>query len=120
VTPPLPDAEPQPEVVAAARAAGQLLEDLGHSVEEIDAPFRSPEMFRAFTAVFGPMVCSQAMVGVMLAGGREPTADDIERLSMWLWETCRASTASPPTARSCRSRPPAARSCSGRTPTTSS
>jgi amidase len=89
VTPPLPDTPVAPEVAAAARAAGELLEDLGHTVEEAGAPLQSPELFRSFTAVFGPMVCSQAMLGVMMAGGREPTIDDMERLSLWLWETCR-------------------------------
>jgi len=88
LTPPLPDVEPQPEVVAATRAAATLLEDLGHTVEELDPPFRDAEMFRAFTAVFGPMVCAQGMVAVMTQG-REPTGADFERLTMWLWETCR-------------------------------
>ena len=88
VTPPLPDVEPTPECAAAARSAAALLEDLGHTVEEIEPPFRSADMFRTFTAVFGPMVCSQAMIGVMTQG-REPTVDDMERLSMWLWDTCR-------------------------------
>ena len=88
LTPPLPDVEPTPEVAAATRAAGSLLEDLGHTVEEIEPPFRSAEMFQSFTAVFGPMVCAQAMVAMMVQG-REPTRDDLEELSMWLWETCR-------------------------------
>ena len=88
ITPPLPDVEPTPEVAAAARAAAELLEDLGHSVEEIEPPFRSKEMLQTFTAVFGPMVCAQALIAQMVQG-RDPTADDFERLSMWLWELCR-------------------------------
>ncbi len=88
LTPPLPDVEPTPEVAAATRAAASLLEDLGHTVEELEPPFRDAEMFRAFTAVFGPMVCAQGMVAVMVQG-REPTDEDFEKLSMWLWQLCR-------------------------------
>jgi amidase len=89
LTPPLPDVEPTAAHAAAARDAAKLLEQLGHSVEEIDPPFREASMFHAFTAVFGPMVCSQALVAQMVNGGREPTDDDFERLSMWLWDTCK-------------------------------
>jgi amidase len=88
ITPPLPDVEPAPENAAAAREAAKLLEQLGHTVEEIDPPFRDAGMFHAFTAVFGPMVCSQALLAQM-ATGRDPTEDDFERLTMWLWETCK-------------------------------
>jgi amidase len=88
VTPPLPDTEVRPENVAAARNAAKLLEDLGHTVEEIDAPFRDADVLRTFTAVFGPMVCAQGMIATMIHG-REPTIDDVEALTLWLWETCR-------------------------------
>jgi amidase len=87
VTPPLPDVEPQPANAQAARDAAALLEDLGHTVEELEPPFRSRDMFQAFTAVFGPMVCSQALLAQM-AYGRRPTDEDFERLTMWLWNTC--------------------------------
>jgi amidase len=88
LTPPLPDVEPAPECAGAARAAAELLEEMGHHVEEVEPPFRARELLQTFTAVFGPMVCSQALVGT-LVHGREPTIEDVERLTLWLWETCR-------------------------------
>jgi amidase len=88
VTPPLPDVEPHPACAQAARDAGELLAGLGHEVEELEPPFRSAEILHAFTAVFGPMVCSQAAIGQMVHG-REPTAEDVEALTLWLWETCK-------------------------------
>jgi amidase len=88
VTPPLPDVEATPERIAGARDAAKLLEGMGHTVEEIDPPFRDTEIMRTFTAVFGPMVCAQAAIAQMI-NGREPTIDDVEALTLWLWETCR-------------------------------
>jgi amidase len=87
-TPPLPDHEAEAERVQAARDAAALLESLGHTVEEIEPPFRDIEIMRTFTAVFGPMVCAQAMIASMVHG-REPTIDDVEALTLWLWETCK-------------------------------
>jgi amidase len=46
-------------------------------------------VLRTFTAVFGPMNCSQMAFGALVAG-REPGEEDMERLSLWLWERCRA------------------------------
>jgi amidase len=85
---PLPGADPTPERAGAARDAAQLLRELGHTVEEIPPPFRDKAMLRTFTAVFGPMVCAQAQIGV-LTQGRDPNEDDVERLTKWLWDTCR-------------------------------
>jgi amidase len=88
ITPPLPDVEPTPERAEAAREAARLLEDLGHHVEEIEPPFRDKEGLRMFTGVFGPMVCAQAAVGQMIHG-REPGPEDVEKLTLWLWEQCK-------------------------------
>ena len=85
---PLPGAEATADRAAGARDAAKLLEDLGHTVEEIGVPFGDKELLRTFTAVFGPMVCAQASIAVMMHG-REPTADDVEGLTKWLWDTCR-------------------------------
>ena len=88
VDPPLPDAPVDGDCLAAVREASGLLENLGHTVVEATPPFQSRELMAPFTAVFGPMNCSLMLIASQLAG-REPTHDDMERLSMWLWETCR-------------------------------
>jgi amidase len=89
VDPPLERFELDPDCAAAVREAGKLLADLGHHVEEIETPVRSADVMRTFTAVFGPMNCSQMAVGVAVQG-REPGEDDMERLSLWLWERSRS------------------------------
>ncbi|HEX2088087.1 MAG TPA: amidase [Solirubrobacteraceae bacterium] len=87
--PPLEGVALDPDCEAAAREAAALLEQLGHRVEEVATPIQSDDVMRTFTAVFGPMNCSQMAVGVAV-NGREPGAEDMERLSLWLWERCRA------------------------------
>jgi amidase len=85
---PLPDVTPTAAWAAGARDAAALLEGLGHTVEELAPPFVDKDVFRTFTAVFGPMVSTQAVVATLIHG-REPTDDDVERLTKWLWDTCR-------------------------------
>ena len=86
--PPVADAKVDPDCVAAVRAAGGLLEQLGHGVEEVSAPDGIGDLLRPFTAVFGPMNCSLMFLASQVAG-HDPTIEDVERLSLWLWETCR-------------------------------
>ena len=88
LTPPLPDAELDPDCERVTREAAALLSELGHSVEEVEPPMQSEEVSRLFTAVFGPMVCSTIALGAMVAG-REPGEDDFEALSGWLYELCK-------------------------------
>jgi amidase len=87
--PPLEGVELDPDCAAAAREAAALLEELGHHVEEVPTLVQPTEVMRTFTAVFGPMNCSQMAVGVAIQG-REPGEEDMERLSLWLWERSRA------------------------------
>ena len=88
IDPPLEGAELDPDCAAAAQEAAALLEELGHHVEEVETLVQPAEVMRTFTAVFGPMNCSQMAVG-MAINGREPGEDDVERLSLWLWERSR-------------------------------
>jgi amidase len=89
IDPPLEGVPLDPDCARAAREAAALLTELGHQVEEVETLVQSADVMRTFTAVFGPMNCSQMAVGMMI-NGREPGPDDMERLSLWLWERCRA------------------------------
>jgi amidase len=89
LTPPLPDAPVAPACVEATRDAARLLESLGHAVEEVEAPWSQPGLFDTFARVFGPAVCVQIAVAALVRE-REPTEEDLEPLSWWLWQRTRA------------------------------
>ena len=82
----------EPARAAAAHEAGPLLEALGHEVEEADPPWRA-EPAAAFIALFAPLVMLQVAFGRMIHG-REPDEDEIEPLSLALWERVRSMSAS--------------------------
>jgi amidase len=87
LTPALEDIPLDPAYAAAARETGELLARLGHEVEEVEAPWQSNELMHPFTATFGSAVSVQIAFASLLAG-RGPTAEDMETLSWWVWETC--------------------------------
>jgi amidase len=88
LTPPVPDAVLDPDCERVTREAAALLQELGHTVEEVETPIRDDEVSRLFTAVFGPMNCSIVALGAMVAG-REPGEEDVERLTLWLYDLCK-------------------------------
>jgi amidase len=80
------DAKLDPECERGAREAAKLLEQLGHHVEEIPSPFPPEEMLvGVFTALWAANVSASVMHGQVVTGA-QPTADNIEPLSMWLYE----------------------------------
>jgi amidase len=83
--PPLTEIAVDPSAERAPRGAAALLEQLGHEVEEIDAPWTIPGVFELFSAAFGPAVASTIVFASAIAG-REPQAQDMEQLSWYLWE----------------------------------
>jgi amidase len=88
-TPPIPEARLDPIAERAWREGVELLEALGHDVEEFEPPWTAPGLLELFSASFGPMVG----VGIGIAAqlrGREPTREDLEPLSWHLWERARA------------------------------
>jgi amidase len=87
--PPIESATLDPGCEAVTREAAALLEELGHHVEEVTPPIQGPDIFDTFIDVFGPMNCGQ-MAFAATVNGREPGEDDMERLSLWLWERCHA------------------------------
>src|SRR3954453_13391659 len=78
------DCDVHPGHVEALRGTAELLESLGHHVEEADPPWAQPELLDVFTAVFGPGVCLQ-IAHARLIQGREPTESDMEPISWALW-----------------------------------
>jgi amidase len=83
---PLDGAELDPECERGAREAARLLESLGHHVEEIPSPWPNDEMvIGVFTALWAANVAASVMHGQIVTG-RQPSAETIEPLSMWLYE----------------------------------
>jgi amidase len=85
LTPPIADTPIDPLAERAVRDAAALLGELGHDVEEIEAPWTMPGLFELFSAAFGPAVASSIVVGGVLAG-RQPAEADMEPLSWMVWE----------------------------------
>jgi len=86
LSPPLTEIEVDPMAERAVRDAAALLQELGHEVEEIASPpWAIPGVFELFSASFGPAVASTIVFAATIAG-REPTADNMEKLSWYLWE----------------------------------
>jgi amidase len=81
------DAELDPECERGAREAATLLEQLGHHVEEIPSPLpHGDALVGVFTALWAANVAASVMHG-QIVSGNQPTADTIEPLSLWLYET---------------------------------
>jgi len=86
------DAPVEPACAKAARDAGALLASLGHDVEDADPPWRRPELAGLFTSMFAPLVMGQVAAAQALAG-RPPGEDDMEPLSLALWQLVNGMTA---------------------------
>jgi amidase len=72
--------EPDPECLEGMRAAGELLESLGHHVEEATPALPGPDVMPLFLQVFGAAISLQISYGTLRAG-RPPRDDEIEPLS---------------------------------------
>ncbi len=86
---PLEGAVLDPACERAVRDAAELLQSLGHDVEEITPPWSGLDLLPDFTRVFGPQVSMTVLVGGRIAG-REPTEADVEPLTWMLWERARS------------------------------
>jgi amidase len=83
---PVEEAVLDPEYERATRDAAELLESLGHHVEEVDAPWKGADLLPTFTILWAANVAASVMHGQLMTGN-EPSDETIEPLSMWLYET---------------------------------
>lgn len=70
--------------VAVTRAAARRLESLGHTVDEIPAPWHRDGLLELFAGAFVPAIAS-GIRAVELRRGRVCTPDDVEALSWMLY-----------------------------------
>jgi amidase len=82
------DAPLDPLCERAVRDAAELLESLGHEVEEIAAPWAGQSLLEVFTLVFGTPIAMGLFFGAQVTG-REPVEDLVEPLSWTIWEGIR-------------------------------
>jgi amidase len=82
------DAPLDPLCERAVRDAAELLESLGHEVEEIPAPWAGQQVLEVFTLVFGTPIAMGLFFGTQVTG-REPAEDLVEPLSWTIWEGIR-------------------------------
>ncbi len=89
--PPLPDATVHEAGLQAVRDTAALLESLGHSVEEVAAPWQDDDLLRLFTVEFAAHVSSAITLAAARAG-REPAETDVEALSWLVYQIATATS----------------------------
>jgi amidase len=82
----------EPECERAVLDTARLLAELGHHVEEIEAPWGGNDLMNAFVLAFGTPISLGIHFGGMLTG-REPSPELVEPLSWTMWEGIRERSA---------------------------
>jgi amidase len=72
--------------------AAELLRELGHEVEEVEAPWKGQDVLRTFALAFGTPIATGIHFGATVSG-REPREDLIEPLSWTMWKGTRERSA---------------------------
>jgi amidase len=85
---PVESAVVDPSQLSAVEETAALLTELGHEIVEADPPWRVPGLVDQFGVLWAPMISTQTAFGALIAG-REPTAEDIEPLSMAIYEAAK-------------------------------
>ena len=78
----------EPRMLEALDEAAVLLRELGHEIIEEDPPWAVPGLLEQFSVLWAPMISTQTAFGAQLLG-REPTADDVEPLTMAMLEAAK-------------------------------
>jgi len=86
------DAPLDPLCERAVRDAAELLESLGHDVEEVEAPWAQGGLLEVFTLVFGTPISMGLFFGSQVTG-REPSEELVEPLSWTIWNGIRERSA---------------------------
>jgi amidase len=86
------DAPLDPLCEGAVRDAAELLESLGHDVEEVEAPWAQGGLLEVFTLVFGTPISMGLFFGAQVTG-REPAEELVEPLSWTIWNGIRERSA---------------------------
>ncbi len=89
--PPLPDAVVHEPGLRAVRDTAELLESLGHAVEEVAAPWLYDDLLVLFTVEFSALAAG-ALKLTAAAAGREPSEADVEPLSWLVYEIAKATS----------------------------
>jgi amidase len=76
------------ECEQATLNAAQLLSELGHDVEEVEAPWGTEDVFSSFFLAFGAPIAMGLYFGAMVTG-REPSPELVEPLSWTMFEAVR-------------------------------
>ena len=76
--------ELDPACERAVEEAAELLRELGHEVEEIEAPWKGRDILRTFTLAFGAPIATGIHAGALVTD-REPSEELIEPLSWTIW-----------------------------------
>jgi amidase len=79
---------PPPDAIDGLRTAAEILQALGHEVEETAPPFPPAQVLDIFIDVFGPLIALGIDSAVRILG-REPERDELEPLSRALLERAR-------------------------------
>jgi amidase len=87
------DAPVHPAAERAARDAAELLESLGHGVEEVEQPIRLEQTFDLFTDLWAAMVSGGVLFGELVSG-HKANAKNLEALTLSLHERALATASS--------------------------
>ena len=79
------ESELDPLCERAARDAAELLESLGHHVEEIEAPWQGTDLLPIFSVLWSAGVAAGVRHG-QLVSGSEPSEQNVEPLTWWLYQ----------------------------------
>ncbi|MGI8557820.1 MAG: amidase [Solirubrobacteraceae bacterium] len=90
-TPPILDATVDALSLDGVARAAELLEGLGHEVEEVELPWRIEGMSEIFGGVFGIQIAMSIQFSALVGrAGGAPQESDMEPMSWAIWNMCKS------------------------------